>query len=100
MRYKENKKNSENINSFRFFEAACMRSAFYVQRPDLIFLHTNTPDLRNGGNTDKRRRQLAALRYLVFQVLVLSWLCSCCKCRLFFSLKRSVLGQLVRDSRI
>ncbi len=66
MRYKENKKNSENINSFRFFEAACMRSAFYIQRPDLIFLHTNTPDLRNGGKYRQKTR--TTCRALLFSV--------------------------------
>ena len=29
----------------RFFEAVCMKSAFLIQRPDKIFIHTDTPRL-------------------------------------------------------
>jgi len=29
----------------RFFEAVCMKSAFIIQRPDKIFIHTDTPEL-------------------------------------------------------
>ena len=33
-----------NIRILRFFEAVCMKSAFMIQRPEKILIHTNTPE--------------------------------------------------------
>ena len=30
----------------RFFEAVCMKSAFMIQRPEKIFIHTDTTELK------------------------------------------------------
>ena len=36
----------KHINVLRFFEAVCMKSAFMIQKPEKIYIHTDTPKLR------------------------------------------------------
>ena len=33
------------IQCCRFFEAVCLKSAYMIQRPEKIFIHTDTPQL-------------------------------------------------------